>query len=69
MYIAILQTYYELYAIGKTRREAEENIVKAYLNCMPVDRQIENPTFETLRWEIGIGVYYIDPKKGYVMEG
>lgn len=70
MYIAILPTYYEVYAIGNTENEVKENIVKGYKKCYPraEDRTV-NATFEELHDYFGCSIYKIDPKKGYVTEG
>lgn len=69
MYIAILRTHYEVYAIGATEEEAKRNIVKGYKKAYPrkEDRSVK-PTFEELHDYFGIHIYNIDPKKGYAIE-
>ena len=69
MYIAILKTYYEIYAIGGTEEEAKRNIVKGYKDMYrPEERTIERPTYEKLNEYFGCGIYRIDDKKGYTHE-
>ena len=70
MYIGILPTYYEVYAIGSTEEEVKKNIVKGYKKCYPriEDRSVK-ATFEDLYDYFGCSIYKIDPKKGYAMEG
>ena len=69
MYIGILPTYYEVYAIGETEEEVKKNIVKGYKKCFPreEDRTVK-ATFEALHDYFGCSIYKIDPKKGYVHE-
>lgn len=70
MYIGILPTYYEIYAIGETEEEVKKNIVKGYKKRFPrkEDRSVK-ATFEDLHDYFGCSIYEIDPKKGYTMEG
>ena len=70
MYIGILPTYYEIYAIGETEEEVKKNIVKGYKERFPrkEDRSVK-ATFEDLHDYFGCSIYLIDPKKGYIMEG
>ena len=66
MFIGILNTYYEIYAIGNTEEEVKKNIVKGYKETYPPnERQLENPTFDDLIEYFGGGIYGIDPQKGY----
>ena len=69
MYIGILPTYYEIYAIGETEDEVKKNIVKGYKKAFPrkEDRSVK-ATFEDLHDYFGCSIYKIDPKKGYVHE-
>ena len=69
MYIAILPTYYEVYAIGKTKEEVKRNIVKVYKKAFPPAHRSVKATFEDLHDYFGCSIYEIDPKKGFVMEG
>lgn len=70
MYIAILPTYYEIYAIGDTEEEVKKNIVKGYKKMYPrrEDRSVEHATFEELHEYFGIGIYKVG-KCGYAIEG
>lgn len=70
MYIGILPTHYEVYAIGKTEEEAKKNLVKGYKKLYPrsEDRTVK-ATFEELHDYFGCSIYKIDPKKGYTTEG
>lgn len=69
MYIGILPTYYEVYAIGETEDEVKKNIVKGYKKAFPrkEDRSVK-ATFEDLHDYFGCSIYKIDPKKGYTHE-
>ena len=69
MYIGILSTYYEVYAIGKTEDEVKKNLVKGYKKAFPrkEDRTVK-ATFEELHDYFGCSIYKIDPKKGYAHE-
>ena len=69
MYIGILSTYYEVYAIGETEEEVKKNIVKGYKKAFPrkEDRSVK-ATFEELHDYFGCAIYKIDPKKGYTHE-
>lgn len=69
MYIAILRTHYEIYAIGETEEEAKRNIVKGYKKAFPraEDRSVK-PTYEELHEYFGIHIHKIDPKRGYAHE-
>lgn len=70
MYIGILSTYYQIYAIGETEEEVKKNIVKGYKKFHPnaQERTIEKPTYNDLIETFGGGIYKIDPKKGYTQE-
>lgn len=68
MYIGILKTYYEVYAIGKTKDEVKENIIKGYKALYPInDRQFENPSFDDLNDYFGCRIAKID-SNGYAHE-
>lgn len=69
MYIAILRTHYEVYAIGATEEEAKKNIVKGYKKAYPrkEDRSVK-ATFEELRDYFGVHIPKIDSRKGYAIE-
>lgn len=70
MYIAILPTYYEIYAIGATEEEAKRNIVKGYKKAFPEkEGRSVKATFKELNEYFGVSIYKIDPKKGYAIEG
>ena len=68
MYIGILPTYYEIYAIGETEDEVKKNIVKGYKKRFPPALRSVKPTFEDLHDYFGCSIYKIDPKKGYTHE-
>ena len=68
MYIGILPTYYEIYAIGETEEEVKKNIVKGYKKAFPPAHRSVKPTYAELHDYFGISIYEIDPKKGYVHE-
>ena len=68
MYIGILPTYYEVYAIGETEEEVKKNIVKGYKKAFPPTLRSVKPTFEELHDYFGCSIYKIDPKKGYTHE-
>ena len=70
MYIAILFTNYEIYAIGNTEEEAKQNVVKGYKKMYPrkEDRSVEHATYEELNEYFGIHVYKVG-KGGYAIEG
>lgn len=70
MYIAILPTYYEVYAIGGTEEEVKKNIVKGYKKAFPrkEDRAVK-PTFKELNEYFGVSVYKIPLSVGYAIEG
>lgn len=69
MYIAILRTHYEVYAIGATEEEVKKNIVKGYKKAYPrkEDRSVK-ANYEELHEYFGIHIHEIDPKKGYATE-
>lgn len=69
MYIAILRTHYEVYAIGATEEEVKRNIVKGYKKAYPrkEDRSVK-ATFEELRDYFGVHIHKIDSRKGYAIE-
>lgn len=70
MYIAILPTYYEVYAIGATEEEAKKNIVKGYKKAFPEkEGRSVKATFKELNEYFGISIYKIDPKRGFAIEG
>lgn len=69
MYVAILRTYYQIFATGKTLAEAKRNIVTGYKDTYPPEsREFEKPDFEDLDHFYGCPIYKIDPKKGYTVE-
>ena len=67
MYLAILHTYYEVFAVAETEDEVKKRIVRGYKDAYPVKstRQFENPTFNELNEYFGVHIHEIDPKKGY----
>lgn len=68
MYIAILQTHYEIYAIGATEAEAQRHIVEGYKTAFSEGyREFDDPTFEDLRDFFGCIVSEIDPAKGWTL--
>lgn len=70
MYIAILPTYYEIYAIGETEEEAKKNIVKGYKKAFPMkEGRAVKATYEALQEYFGVSIYKIDPKRGFAIEG
>jgi hypothetical protein len=70
MYIAILPTYYEVYAIGGTKEEVKRNIVKGYKKAFPEkEGRAVKATYEALSEYFGVSIYKIDPKRGYAIEG
>lgn len=70
MYIAILPTYYEIYAIGATEEEAKRNIVKGYKKAFPEkEGRSVRATFKELNEYFGVSIYKIDPKRGFAIEG
>lgn len=69
MYIAILNTYYAIYAVGETEKDVKRNIVKGYVNTYPrkETRSVENATFKALNEHFGIQI--VEIKNGeYVSE-
>ena len=70
MYIGILPTYYEVYAIGGTEEEVKQNIVKGYKKAFPrkEDRSVK-PTFKELNEYFGVSIYKIPISVGYAIEG
>lgn len=70
MYLAILETNYEIYAIGQTEEDVRRNIVKGYKRMYPrkEDRSVEKVTYEELNDFFGIAIYEIG-KRGYAIEG
>ena len=70
MYIAILPTYYEVYAIGGTKEEVKRNIVKGYKKAYPrkEDRSVK-PTYKELHEYFGVSIYKIPLSVGYAIEG
>jgi hypothetical protein len=69
MYIAILRTHYEVYAIGATEEEVKKNIVKGYKKAYPrkEDRSVK-ADYDELHDYFGIHIHKIDPRKGYAIE-
>ena len=66
MFIGILYTYYEVYAIGSTEDEVKKNILKGYKKTYPpTERRFENPTYDELAEWFGVHIHEIDPKVGY----
>lgn len=69
MYLAVLRSHYEVYAIGETEEEVKRNIVNGYKKCYRSGaRTIENPTFDELHDYFGCCIHEIDPQKGYTHE-
>ena len=69
MYIGILRTHYEIYAIGETPQEVKRRIVRGYKSLYPKgDRKFEKPTFDDLNEYFGCPIFEIDSKKGYAHE-
>jgi hypothetical protein len=69
MFIGILPTHYEIYAIGETEDEVRKNLVEGYKKCYPPALRSVKPTYAELHDYFGISIYEVDPKKGYTMEG
>lgn len=69
MFIGILPTFYEVYAVGETEDEVKKNIVKGYKKAFPPALRSVKPTYEELHDYFGVSIYEIDPKKGYITEG
>ena len=70
MYIGILPTYYEVYAVGETENEVKKNLVRGYKKLYPrAENRTVKATFEELHDYFGCSIYKIDPKKGYATEG
>jgi hypothetical protein len=68
MYIGILMTYYEIYAIGNTKEDVEKNIVQGYKDFYTIEeRMFKNPSFDELCEYFGCRVYKIN-SKGYAHE-
>ena len=68
MYIAILRTHYEVYAIAETEDEVKRNIVKGYKKAYSKDNRSVKATYEELHDYFGVHIHKIDPKKGYAIE-
>lgn len=70
MYIGILPTYYEIYAIGGTEEEVKQNIVKGYKKAFPpkYGRPVK-ANFEALHEYFGVSIYKIPISVGYAIEG
>lgn len=68
MFLAVLRTHYEIYAIGSTKAESEKNLLKGYKESFPKeDRTIKSPkSAQELFDYFGGGVHEI--KNGYVSE-
>lgn len=69
-HLAILHTYYEIYATGETIEELKKNVVKGYEAYYPNkhDRSVEDATFEALREYFGVTLVEIDLETGYTSE-
>lgn len=68
MYIGILKTYYEIYAIGNTENEVRQNLVNGYKDFYrSEDRQFEDPSFDDLNDYFGCRICKIN-QKGYAHE-
>lgn len=68
LYIAILFTNYEVYAIGSTDEEARKNVAKGYRKLYKPDKR--NPetihgTVKELEEYYGIHTHEIDTRVGY----
>lgn len=70
MYLGVLFTYYNVYAIGETEDEVKKRIVQGYKSTYPDkgSRQFSNPTFDKLNDYFSCQIHEIDPKKGYTHE-
>lgn len=69
MFVGILRTHYEVYAVGETEKEVKTRIVMGYKSLYPVEtRRFEKPTFEELHEYYGCPIFEIDSKKGYAHE-
>lgn len=69
MFIGILRTHYEVFAIGGTDKAVRENIVKGYKETFPKEsREFENPTFDELNEYFGCSVVKINLGVGYAHE-
>lgn len=68
MFIAVLETKYQVYAIGETKEEAEKNLLKGYKKSFPKDeREFENPkSAEELIEHFGGGIY--QTKNGFAIQ-
>ena len=65
MYIGMLMTDYEIFAIGETENEVKKNIVRGYKDFYPIDqRRFEKPTFKDLDEWFGCWIMKINDK-GY----
>jgi hypothetical protein len=70
MYIGILPTYYEVYAIGGTEEEVKKNIVKGYKKAFPEkEGRAVKATFKDLNEYFGVSIYKIPLSVGYAIEG
>lgn len=70
MYIAILPTYYEVYAIGGTEEDVKKNIVKGYKKAFPEkEGRAVKATFKELNEYFGVSIYKIPLSVGYAIEG
>jgi hypothetical protein len=68
IYISILYTYDEVYAIGKTYEESRENVARGYRKLYkPNERtpDARHGTVKELEEYFGIHTHEIDTKKGY----
>lgn len=70
MYLAVLHTYCEVYAIGGTEEDAKNNIVKGYKKTYPrkEDRSVNPVTFDALHDYFGVAIYKIPLSVGYAHE-
>ena len=69
MFIGILRTHYEVYAIGGTPEDVQNNIVKGYKETYPKEsREFESPTFAELNDFFGCSVIKINLGVGYAHE-
>ena len=69
MFIGILRTHYEVFAVGETEKEVKARIVRGYKALYPKDdRKFEKPTFDDLNEYFGCNIFEIDSKKGYAHE-
>lgn len=63
MYIGILKTDYEIYAVGETENDVKKSLVKGYKDFYPIgERRFEKPTFDELNEWFGCRIYKVNSK-------